>query len=140
MGGKKTQLESDKAALLRALTEWDDILFQSAFALDQYDKRGKPKLDYLGERDFDGKKMETIVASYGGSDKTTFYFDKDSGMLKGIAFPLGTEEMRISMGDYGDADGVYRFPTSRKIYLGDKKIAELNTSFVSVNRGLFFPM
>lgn len=44
------------------------------------------------------------------------------------------------MGDYGDADGVYRFPMSRKIYLGDKKIAELNTSFVSVNRGLFFPM
>lgn len=140
MGGKKTQLDSDKAALLRALTEWDDILFQSAFALDQYDKRGKPKLDYLGERNFDGKKMEAIEASYGGADKTLFYFDKDSGMLKGITFPLGTEEMRISMGDYGDADGVYRFPMSRKIYLGDKRIAELNTSFVSVNRGLFFPM
>ena len=48
--------------------------------------------------------------------------------------------MRVAFSDYGDADGVYKFPMTRAVFLGDRKIADLDVSFASVNRGLFFPM
>lgn len=73
-------------------------------------------------------------------DRTTFFFDGGSGLLSGISFPAGGSEMRVAFSDYGDADGVYKFPMTRAVFLGDRKIADLDVSFASVNRGLFFPM
>lgn len=139
-GGRKTALDADKAALLRALTEWDDAVFPSAFASDLPEGRGKPEFKFLGSREFFDKKAAAIEAVFENGDRTTFFFDGGSGLLSGISFPAGGSEMRVAFSDYGDADGVYKFPMTRAVFLGDRKIADLDVSFASVNRGLFFPM
>lgn len=139
-GGRKTALDAERAALLRALTEWDEAIFPSAFASDIPEGRGKPEFKFLGNREFFGKKVEAAEAVFEGGDRTTFFFDAESGLLSGISFPANGSEMRVAFSDYGDADGVYKFPMTRAVFLGDRKIAELDVSFASVNRGLFFPM
>ncbi len=139
-GGRKTAVDSEKAALLRALTEWDEAIFPSAFASDISEGRGKPEFKFLGGREFLGKKAEAAEAVFEGGDRTTFFFDAESGLLSGISFPANGSEMRVAFSDYGDADGVYKFPMTREVFLGGRKIAELDVSFASVNRGLFFPM
>ena len=83
---------------------------------------------------------EAAEAVFEGGDRTTFFFDAESGLLSGISFPANGSEMRVAFSDYGDADGVYKFPMTREVFLGGRKIAELDVSFASVNRGLFFPM
>ena len=133
-------MDADKAALLRALTEWDDAVFPSAFASDLPEGRGKPEFKFLGSREFFDKKAAAVEAVFENGDRTTFFFDGGSGLLSGISFPAGGSEMRVAFSDYGDADGVYEFPMTRAVFLGDRKIADLDVSFASVNRGLFFPM
>lgn len=139
-GGRRTALDPEKAALLRALTEWDDAIFLSAFSADIPDGRGKPEFKFLGSREFLGKKAEAAEAAFENGDRTTFFFDGESGLLSGISFPAGASEMEVAFSDYGDADGVYKFPMARAVFFKGKKIAELDVSFASVNRGLFFPM
>lgn len=138
--GKKILLSPEKSGLLRALTEWDDDIYPAAFAMEMTGKRYNPTFNYIGEKNFRGRAAKEVQAEFADAENTSYYFDTKSELLVGISFPAGASEIKIEMGKYTTVDEIYKFPITRTIYYGDKKIADLNITFISVNRGLFFPM
>lgn len=140
ISGKKKPLKPQLAAVIRALTEFDDSVYPFVFQSNDSQFVNLPTFDEVEVNFAGGAKVGGVNISMDGRPISTLFFNPKTRLIKGIRVYEGNSSADVAFDSYKKIDEICEIPTSRTVYVDGKIVVEVNVIYSSVNRGLFFPM
>ena len=138
ISGERVELKPKEAALIKALTEFDEQLFVRAF-VQRNRNVALSQLSYGGIANFEGVECSVIEVPETNGIKINYYFDVRTDLLKAMTLICESDNIEIIYDNYNLGDSVYKLPEKSIIYVNGKRYASISFDFVVRNRGALFP-
>ena len=135
--GKSRVLGDKDRNIFTALAMYDEALFLRAFR--RIESAARNPLEYAGEAEIEGRKMDVLSLEENGGNILRYYFDKADGLLARVTLKNQAGEVRIDFSNYTTGNAAYKYPKIKKIYVGGKLFAIVEADIIASNKWIFFP-
>ncbi len=134
-------IKDGKGFVLNQQMGYDDLdeeklkeFTQNISLFDMAEKYDNMKLEYVGQKEKDGKKYEVIKAVSDKGDESFLYFDSGTHLLRYVIVKSDQGEVETELSDYKEIDGI-KIPMKTTVRMGGQVVSEITTTEVIFNPG-----